>query len=94
LDPNLAENVTGLKQVTRSRRLSPIAVGADSDVDTAAISPEEINSTGYTDLEDQIDHLYELLSQLNGEVAAARNETGLSEEEIREIVRDEIETEE
>mgnify|MGYP005851685687 FL=1 len=65
-----------------------------SDVDTAAISPEEIDSTGYTDLEDQIDHLYELLSQLNGEVAAARNETGLSEEEIREIVRDEIDTEE
>jgi len=94
LGPHLAENVTGVKQVTRSRRLSPIAVGADSDVDTAAISPEEIDSTGYTDLEDQIDHLYDLLSQLNGEVAAARNETGLSEAEIREIVRDEIETEE
>jgi len=93
LDPNLAENVTGLKQVTRSRRLSPIAVGADSDVDTAAISPEEIDSTGYIHLEDQIGHLYELLSQLNGEVAAAQNETGLSEEEIREIVRDEIEAE-
>jgi len=94
LGPHLAENVTGVKHVTRSRRLSPIAVGADSDVDTAAISPEEIDSTGYTDLEDQIDHLYDLLSQLNGEVAAARNETGLSEEEIREIVRDEIGTEE
>jgi len=94
LDPTLLRTSPVSSRSLESRRLSPIAVGADSDVDTAAISPEEIDSTGYTDLEDQIDHLYDLLSQLNGEVAAARNETGLSEAEIREIVRDEIETEE
>jgi len=94
LGPHLAENVAGLKEVTRSRRLTPIAVGTDSSVDTAAISPNQIDNSGYTDLEEQIDHLYDLLSQLNKEVAGARNETGLSEAEIREIVRDEIETQE
>jgi len=94
LGPHLAENVAGLQEVTRSRRLTPIAVGTDSSVDTAAISPDQIDNSGYTDLEEQIDHLYDLLSQLNEEVAGARNETGLSEAEIREVVRDEIETQE
>lgn len=94
LGPHLADNVAGVDQVTRSRRLTPIAVGAETDVDTAAIAPEDIDETGYTDLEDQIDHLYDLVSQLNEEVAAARNKTGFSEADIREIVRDETETDE
>lgn len=94
LGPHLAENVAGVEQVTRSRRLTPIAVGSETDLDTAAIAPDEIDETGYTDLEDQIDHLYDLVSQLNEEVAAARNETGFSEAEIRAIVRDEIEADE
>lgn len=94
LGPHLAENVAGVEQITRSRRLTPIAVGSDADVETAAVTPDDIDTTGYTDLEDQIDHLYELVSQLNKEVAAARNETGLSEAEIREIVRDELNTDE
>jgi metallo-beta-lactamase family protein len=90
LGPHLAENVAGVEQVTRSRRLTPISVGSETDLDTAAIAPDEIDETGYTDLEDQIDHLYDLVSQLNEEVAAARNETGFSEAEILAIVRDEI----
>jgi predicted metal-dependent RNase len=94
LGPHLAENVTGVEQITRSRRLTPIAVGSETAVDTAAIAPDEIDNTGYTDLEDQIDNLYDLLSQLNEQVAEARNETGFSEAEIREIVRDEIERDE
>lgn len=94
LGPHLAENVADVKQITRSRRLTPIAVGSDTDLDTATIAPDEIDETGYTDLEDQIDHLYDQLSQLNEEVAAARNETGFSEVEIREMVRDEIQADE
>ncbi|TKX72387.1 MBL fold metallo-hydrolase [Halorubrum sp. GN11GM_10-3_MGM] len=94
LGPHLAENVAGVDQVTRSRRMTPIAVGSETDVDTAVISPEEIDSTGYTELEDQIDHLYELLSKLNEEVASARNEPGLSEAEIREVIQDEMEIKE
>lgn len=90
LGPHLAENVAGVEQVTRSRLLTPIAVGTDTDVETAAVSPDEIDQSGYTDLEEQIDHLYDLLSQLNEEVAVARNETGLTEAQIREIVRDEM----
>lgn len=90
LGPHLAENVAGVETVTRSRLLTPLAVGSETDVETAAVSPADIETPGYTELEDQIDHLYELVSQLNKEVAAARNETGLSEQEIREIVRDEL----
>ncbi|CDK39065.1 metal-dependent RNase [Halorubrum sp. AJ67] len=71
-----------------------LTVGTETNVDMAAISPEEIDSTGYTELEDQIDHLYDLLSKLNEEVASARNEAGLSEAEIREVVQDEMETKE
>ena len=70
----------------------PITVGTETDVDMAVISPEKIDNTGYTELEDQIDHLYDLLSKLNEEVDSAHNVAGLSEAEIREVVQDEMET--
>lgn len=57
----------------------------------AVYGVEEVKgSTGYQEIDEQLDHLYDLLAALNKEVAAARNEPGLTEAEIRDIVRDEL----
>jgi len=90
LGPHLAENVAGVSAVTRSRLLTPIEIGGETSVETAAIAPEQIDNTRFTDLDERIDHLYELVSQLNEEVAVARNETGLSEQQVREIIRNQL----
>lgn len=87
---HLTRNVTGVENVTRCRLLTPIPVGRESDLEMAALSPEMIDNTGYQEIDEQLDHLYDLLTALNKEVAAARNESGLTEAEIREIVRDEL----
>lgn len=87
---HLATNVAGVKNVTRGRLLTPMPVGRDDDLQTAALSPEMLDQTGYQEIDEQIDHLFEQLAALNKEVAAARNETGLTEAEIRAIVRDEL----
>lgn len=93
LGPHLAENVTDVTAVTRSRLLTPIKIDGETTVETAAISPEQLTDTKFTDLDQRIDHLYDLVSQLNEEIASARNDTGLSEQQIREIVRDELNSE-
>lgn len=93
LGPHLAENVAGVSAVTRSRLLTPVEIGGGATVETAAIAPDQIDENRFTDIDERIDHLYELVSQLNEEVAAARNETGLSEQQVREIIREELDDE-
>ena len=89
LAEHLAANVTALDQVTRSRLLTPIPVSHDIEIDTPALSPAMFESDS-PEYGDQIEQLYEALSALNEEVAAARHETGFDEATIREIVRDEL----
>ncbi|WP_330632110.1 MBL fold metallo-hydrolase [Halocatena halophila] len=91
---HLAANVAGLEQATRCRLLTPMVVGQSESLQTAAVSPEMLERTGYQELDEQLDQVYDQLVALNEEVAAARNDTGLSEAEIREIVRDELENHE
>lgn len=90
LGNHLATNVDSVANVTRSRRLTPIAVESESDPDTAALSPEMFESD-HESAYDQLDDVFELMAALNEEVAATRNDTGRSEAEIRSIVRDELE---
>ncbi|WP_222913024.1 MBL fold metallo-hydrolase [Natrinema sp. SYSU A 869] len=90
LGNHLAKNVDSVETVTRSRRLTPIAVEREADPDTAALSAKMFESE-HKNAYDQLEDVFELMSALNEEVAAARNDTGRSEAEIRAIVRDEIE---
>ena len=77
--------------MTRSRLLTPIPVSHDIEIDTPALSPAMFESDS-PEYGDQIDQLYEALSALNEEVAAARHDTGFDETTIREIVRDELQS--
>ncbi|SEP98694.1 MBL fold metallo-hydrolase [Natrinema salaciae] len=90
LGNHLAKNVDSVGSVTRSRRLTPIAVEREGDPETAALSPELFESDHETAY-DQLEDVFELLAALNEDVAAARTDTGRSEAEIRAIVRDELE---
>lgn len=90
LGNHLAKNVDGVENVTRSRRLTPIAVERDGDPETAALSPEMFESDHESAYE-QLEDVFEITAALNEEVAAARNGAERSEGEIRTIVRDELE---
>ncbi|MDF9746486.1 MBL fold metallo-hydrolase [Natrinema salsiterrestre] len=90
LGNHLATNVDSVDSVTRSRRLTPIAVEREGDPETAALSPEMFESepdNAYEQLED----VFDIMAALNEEVAAARTDTGRSEADVRDIVRDELE---
>ncbi|KYH24830.1 ribonuclease BN [Halalkalicoccus paucihalophilus] len=91
LAEHFARNVENVEQVTRSRLLTPIPVTRNAEVATPVLSPERVEGSS-TDVRKQIEHLREVVGTLSEEVAKARNETGYSESEIREIVRDELET--
>ncbi|WP_049924372.1 MBL fold metallo-hydrolase [Halopiger djelfimassiliensis] len=90
LGNHLAKNVESVKHVTRSRRLTPIAVERDADPETAALSPELFEGD-HESAYDKLEDVFERLALLNEDVAAVRNDDGPSEAEIREIVRDELE---
>ncbi|UHQ98028.1 hypothetical protein HYG81_20625 (plasmid) [Natrinema zhouii] len=86
LGNHLMENV---ETVTRSRRLTPVGVKRESDPDTAALSTEMFESN-HENAYDQLEDVFEAMAALNEGVAAARNDTGQSEADIRAIIRDEL----
>jgi metallo-beta-lactamase family protein len=90
LAKHYVQNVEAVDEVTRSRLLTPIEVSRDADVETPALSPEMFDCDDMDTFADQLEHVHELLSALNEEVAVAK-ENGFDEAQIREIVRDEIE---
>lgn len=89
LGNHLMENVDGVETVTRSRRLTPVGVERESDPDTAALSAEMFESD-HENAYNQLEDVFESMAALNEEVAAARNDTGRSEADIRAIVQDEL----
>ena len=90
LGTHLAKNVESVESVTRSRRLTPIAVEREATPETPALSPAQFD-TDHESAYDQLEDVFDLLAALNEEVATARTETTRSEAEIRAIVRDELE---
>jgi metallo-beta-lactamase family protein len=88
LATHLMENVASVEQATRSRLLTPIAVSREIDIDTPTLSSEHFEDEELSYAE-QFEHVHELIATLSEELAAARKDTGFSEAEIREIVRDE-----
>jgi len=89
LAQHLAENVSGVEQVTRSRLLTPIPVTRDVALDTASVTPEHFDSDKET-YGDQLEHLHELVGALGEEVADVRGGREWTEAELRELVRDEL----
>ncbi|SEH15104.1 hypothetical protein SAMN04487967_1922 [Natronorubrum sediminis] len=90
LGTHLAKNVESVENVTRSRRLTPIAVDREATPETPTLSPEQFE-TDHESAYDQLEDVFDRLAALNEEVATARTETTRSEAEIRAIVRDELE---
>lgn len=62
----------------------------DAGVATPVFSPERVEESS-TDVREQVEHLRELVATLSEEVATVRNNSGLSEADVRKIVRDERE---
>ena len=89
LGQHFVENIEGIEQVTRGRLLTPIPVEHDTELDTATLVPEKHENQAKT-VRDELDTVRESVRSIGNEVAAAKHEGGLSETEIREIVRDEI----
>ncbi|WP_199522916.1 MBL fold metallo-hydrolase [Haloferax sp. Atlit-6N] len=87
---HLIDNLDDVETVTRSRMLTPIPVTRDIEVETPALTQKNAKDESYDSIADQFDHVYELLSALTADVAAARLENGLSEEDVRRIIREEI----
>lgn len=90
LGRHLAKNVSDVEEVTRSRLLTPIEVSADSNVATASVTPEMLDTSDRDTHQDKIEHLYDLVADLYRRVADDRPRPPLTEEEVREIVRDEV----
>jgi len=88
LAQHLAENVSGVGQVARSRLLTPIPVSRDVDLDTASVSPDQFEKDEET-YGDQLEHLHELVGALSEEVADARTGREWTEAELREMMREE-----
>jgi metallo-beta-lactamase family protein len=86
---DFVENLTTVEEVTRARLLTPIAVDQALNIEMASISSEQAESSSQ-DLRDRVDRLNETVSRLNEELADLRTGSNLSENEVREIIRDEI----
>jgi metallo-beta-lactamase family protein len=89
LTEHLAQNVSGVEQVTRSLLLTPIPVTQDTGLDTASVSPDQYD-TDHDSISDQLEHLHELVGNLGVEVADARTGDKWTEAELREMMREEI----
>lgn len=84
---HLADNLESVNEITRSRLLTPIPVSHNPDIPTTVKTPDEPSEK--RDMKTQLQTVADGLSMLSEQVADARNES-LSEDEIRAIVRDEL----
>lgn len=85
---HLAENLTSAETITRSRMLTPIPITRNPTVATPTKSYSEPSDN--QDMKTQLQTVSDGLSLLSEEVATVRNES-LSEDDVREIVREELE---
>lgn len=90
LAQHLTENAAGVEQVTRPRMLTPIEITRDVELETPTLVPEK-KEDDFQSLDDQLEFLRESVAALGEEVAAERNDSGFSEGEIRELIREEVE---
>lgn len=84
---HLMDNVESSEQLSRARLLTPIPIKRDPDIDAATLSEDVTSSSG--EIRTQIDDLHDTVTALSEEIADTRND-GLSEAEVRAIVRDMI----
>ena len=91
LSQHLAKNISGVEQVTRSRLLTPIPVTRDFELETASVTPDQYDNDEDT-ISDQLEHLHEIVGVLGNEVANARMEQEWTEDELREMMREEIQS--
>jgi metallo-beta-lactamase family protein len=90
LATHFAKNVESADQITRGRLLTPVAITHDPDVETSTVTDEMLSPNESETHKEQLDNLYDALSMIGEQVSDARN-NALSEDQIRAIVRDEIE---
>lgn len=92
LAEHFIRNVENTSQVTQSRLLTPIPLSREStdDLATPVLTPEQVEGTS-SDVREQVRQLREQVAALSKELATARNESTLSEADVRAIVRDERE---
>lgn len=86
---HVVNNSEATDRATRSRLLTPVEIQQESDLATASLTEEAASDAG--DLRSQIDDLHSIVTTLSENVTDNQHPPR-SEAEIRQIVRDEIET--